>query len=140
MTPDKAEYFILGNPRALSTRSDYGLRPPPIWVQVRLLHNPPPLWDGLCCGGGPLRLAFEQEYKTNTTLFKATGVFLNFAREQNHMHVQVYVPKEDSNWHATTSFWHSHPSSWKKNYQKKSKQLKNKRKDFKVNLLKIHSR
>ena len=49
-------------------------------------------------------LKVEQEYKTNTTLFKATGVFLNFAREPIHVHIQVYVPKEDSNWHATTSF------------------------------------
>jgi hypothetical protein len=49
-------------------------------------------------------LKVEQEQKTNTTLFKATGVFLNFAGEPINVHVQVYVPKEDSNWHATTSF------------------------------------
>jgi|SRR5438067_13614672 len=49
-------------------------------------------------------LKVEQEHKANTTLFKAIGVFLNFTCEPIHAHVQVYVPNEDSNWHATTSF------------------------------------
>jgi len=49
-------------------------------------------------------LKVEQEHKTDAILFKATGVFLNFVGEPIHTHVQVYVPKENSNWHATTSF------------------------------------
>ena len=46
----------------------------------------------------------QQENKTETTLLKANGVFLNFANEPIRVHVEVYVPKENPTWLATTTF------------------------------------
>ena len=44
------------------------------------------------------------ENKTETQLFKANGVFLNFAKEPIRVYFETYVPKNNSDWHATTSF------------------------------------
>ena len=46
----------------------------------------------------------KEEIKTETVLLKANGIFLNFANEPIRVHLQVYVPKENSNWHATNTF------------------------------------
>ena len=44
------------------------------------------------------------ENKTETQLFKANGIFLNFAKEPIRVYVEVYVLKENSDWLATTTF------------------------------------
>ena len=46
----------------------------------------------------------KEEIKTETVLLKANGIFLNFANEPIRVHLQVYVPKENPNWHATNTF------------------------------------
>jgi len=35
----------------------------------------------------------KEEFKTETVLLKANGIFLNFANEPVRVHLQVYVPK-----------------------------------------------
>ena len=36
----------------------------------------------------------KEEFKTETVLLKANGIFLNFANEPIRVHLQVYVPKQ----------------------------------------------
>ena len=44
------------------------------------------------------------ENKAETQLFKANGVFLNFAKEPIRAHLEVYVPKQNADWLVTTPF------------------------------------
>jgi len=46
----------------------------------------------------------KEETKADTTLFKANGVFLNFADQPIRVEVEVYVPKDNSSWLATMPF------------------------------------
>jgi len=48
----------------------------------------------------------NEEYKQETKLFKANGIFLNFAiaNEPIKVYIEVYVPKENPDWLATTPF------------------------------------
>ena len=46
----------------------------------------------------------KEEFKTETVLLKANGIFLNFVNEPIRVHLQVYVPKANSNWHVTNMF------------------------------------
>ena len=49
-------------------------------------------------------LDVEEETKTDTILLKANGVCLNFANKPIRVQVEVYVPKANPSWLATTSF------------------------------------
>jgi len=46
----------------------------------------------------------NEEHKQETKLFKANGIFLNFANEPIKVYIEVYVPKENPEWLATTPF------------------------------------
>ena len=46
----------------------------------------------------------NEEYKQETRLFKANGIFLNFANEPIKVYIEVYVSKESPDWLATTPF------------------------------------
>jgi hypothetical protein len=46
----------------------------------------------------------KEENRTETKFFRANGIFLNFANEPIQVQVEVYVPKNNPDWLATTTF------------------------------------
>ena len=46
----------------------------------------------------------KEEIKTKTVSLKANDIFVDSASEPIRVHLQVYVPKENSNWHVTNTF------------------------------------
>ena len=49
-------------------------------------------------------LNVNEENKSEVKLLKANGIFLNFVNQPIRVHVEVYIPKENPSWLATTSF------------------------------------
>ena len=46
----------------------------------------------------------KEENRSETKFLRVNGIFLNFANETIHVQVEVYIPKNNTDWLATATF------------------------------------